>query len=67
VIDTVSDTVVGTVVAGAPLGPRGVAITPDGTCGYLVEAQYGNVLVIDAASNTVTATASLSGPERRAS
>ena len=65
VIDTATDTVVGT-VSVASSQDRGVAITPDGTRAYVAEAQYGNVLVTDTAGNTVTATVSLSEPGRRA-
>ena len=54
-IDTASNTVVTTV--GAGIGPRWVAITPDGTRAYVTDsADPGSVSVIDTASNTVIAT-----------
>ena len=52
VIDTASNTVVGTPI---PVGkfPQSVALTPDGTHGFVVNEFSNNVSVIDTASNTV--------------
>ncbi len=60
VIDTVSDTVVATVPVG--IQPFGVAVHPDGTKVYVASAASSTLSVIDAATNTVTATVSVTGP-----
>src|SRR3990172_2459907 len=54
VIDTATNTVVATVVAGS--GPNGVAVNPAGTRTYVTNGSVNNVSVIDTATNTVVAT-----------
>ena len=61
VIDTSSNTVTTTVDVGN-VGPVGVAITPDGTRVYVLDG-FGNLSVIDTASNIMTATVTLPGNE----
>ena len=51
VIDTASNTVVGTPIPAQ--APPPVALTPDGTHGFVVNEFSNNVSVIDTASNTV--------------
>jgi YVTN family beta-propeller protein len=52
VIDTASNTVVGTPIT-VGIAPFGVAITPDGKHAYVANKGSGNVSVIDTATNTV--------------
>ena len=53
VIDTTSDTVINKLSID---DPGAVVVSPDGTKVYTTETYYGNVLVIDTATNSVTAT-----------
>jgi YVTN family beta-propeller protein len=53
VIDTATNSVVGTIAVGSR--PSGIAITPDGTKVYVVNAGDNTVSVIDTATNTVIA------------
>jgi YVTN family beta-propeller protein len=57
VIDTQSNTVVGTVTVGA--APVGMAFTPDGALAYVANQQSNSVSVIDTASLTVVASVSV--------
>jgi YVTN family beta-propeller protein len=54
VIDTASNTVVGTIPVGQ--FPNGMATTPDGTHAYVANQGDGTVSVIDTAGNKVVAT-----------
>ena len=54
-IDTATNTVIATIPVG--IGPRGVAVTPDGSKVYVTDSsRLGHVSVIDTATNTVIAT-----------
>ena len=55
VIDTTTNTVTATVVAGSSF-PRGVAVNPAGTRLYVAIPAFGNVSVLDTATNAITAT-----------
>jgi YVTN family beta-propeller protein len=59
VIDTASNTVVGTVTVG--ITPVGVAVTPDGKQAFVAEEGSKNVSVIATVSNTVVATIQMGG------
>ena len=62
VIDTATNTVIATIPVG--IGPRGVAVTPDGSKVYVTNVQLPNpsvVSVIATATNTVIATIPLGG------
>ena len=53
VINTITNSVTGTIQLGAGTGPQGVAITPDGNFAYVTDRSSGTVSVINTASNTV--------------
>jgi YVTN family beta-propeller protein len=53
VIDTATNTVIGTLPASTPVG---VAVSPDGSKAYVGNAQSNSVSVIDTATNTITST-----------
>ena len=59
VIDTATNTVVGTIAVGN--GPIGVAVNPAGTRAYVTNEGSSNVSVIDMATNTVVATILVGG------
>ena len=56
VIDTSSNTVVGTITSGLGTFSRGIAISPDGTKGLVGNVCSNSVSVLDLASSTVVAT-----------
>jgi YVTN family beta-propeller protein len=56
VIDTASNTVVGTPIAVGGNSPQGIAIRPDGAFAYVTSTSDGIVAVINTATNTVTTT-----------
>jgi YVTN family beta-propeller protein len=61
VIDTATNTMAATVAVGS--GPKGVAVTPDGTRVYVANYYSYTVSVIDTAADVVTATVAVgSGP-----
>jgi YVTN family beta-propeller protein len=60
VIDTVSNTIVNTILVGSI--PSGVAVTPDGRHVYVTNQGSNSVSVIETASNTVVATVPVPGP-----
>src|SRR5260370_5105855 len=60
VIDTVSNTIVKTILVGT--SPAGVAVTPDGKYVYVSNQVSNSVAVINTASNTVVATVPVAGP-----
>ena len=62
VVDTVSNTVIATIAVGIGSGPHAVAITPDGTRGYVTNDFGNTVSVIDTTSNTVVATVPVECP-----
>lgn len=54
IIDTASNTVVGTITVGS--GPFGIDVTPDGKFAYVANNGDGTVSVIDTSTNTVVGT-----------
>ena len=62
VINTVTNTVVDTIIVGS--NPVDVAITPDGAFAYVPNSGSGTVSVIDIATNTVVATVGVGSATR---
>src|SRR5437867_108348 len=60
VIDTASNNVVASIAVGD--FSFGVAITPDGTRGYVTNSRSNSVSVIDTASNSVVASVAVGNP-----
>jgi YVTN family beta-propeller protein len=64
VIDTATNAVVAP-RSGSAFGPRGVAVTPDGSRVYVANGGSGTVSVIDTATNAVVGSPIVVGPNSR--